>query len=220
MDDETMLCTRCGRPLDPTRRRIEATRRRIEAERLAAYGEPPGPEGEEECLCEDCAAETASAPEAVRTSPFPSPYQGEGQGEGRVTNDLSRPAPHPSPLPTGERGISPTAPPGADVTQAPAEAEGTPTATGEAETAEIEQVYRPPEARPTEQVLEEILREVKHIARNQEYEEFSVWNIFGGLVQCVVLFLLFWHYYKGEPDLMWAAVMQLLALTFFVLAKR
>ena len=77
-----------------------------------------------------------------------------------------------------------------------------------------------PPARPTPEVLEEILREVKQIARNQEYEEFSIWNVFGGLVQCVVLFLLFWHYYRGVPDLMWALVLQALALTLFVLAKK
>jgi len=75
-------------------------------------------------------------------------------------------------------------------------------------------------ARPTDEVLDEILREVKHIARNQEYEAFSIWNIFGGLVQCLVLFLLFWRYAKGEPDLMWAGVLQVLALTLFVMAKK
>lgn len=71
-----------------------------------------------------------------------------------------------------------------------------------------------------EEVLDEILRQIKHIVRNQEYEEFSVWNIFGGLVQCFVFFLLFWHYFKGTPDLMWAVVLQLVALTFFVMAKK
>ena len=76
------------------------------------------------------------------------------------------------------------------------------------------------QARPPDEVLEEMLREVKHIARNQEYTEFSIWNIFGGLLQCVVLFLLFWHAYKDTPDLMWAVVLQLLALTCFVVAKR
>jgi len=80
---------------------------------------------------------------------------------------------------------------------------------------------RPPAVtRPTDEVLDEILRELKHIARNQEYESFSIWNIFGGLVQCLVLFLLFWRYAKGEPDLMWAGVLQVLALTLFVMAKK
>ena len=42
----------------------------------------------------------------------------------------------------------------------------------------------------------------------------------GGLVQCVVLFVLFWHYFKGEPDLMWAVALQLFALTLFLMAKK
>lgn len=78
----------------------------------------------------------------------------------------------------------------------------------------------PPAEGSVEQTLQDILRELKHIVRNQEYEEFSVWNIFGGLVQCVVLFLLFWHYYRGRPDLMWALVLQVFALTLFVMAKK
>jgi hypothetical protein len=93
-----------------------------------------------------------------------------------------------------------------------------PTAAAEApdEPAAAPETYRDPEA-----VLEDLLREVQHIARNQEYEEFSIWNIFGGLVQCFVFFLLFWTYFRGQTqDLLWAVVLQLTALTFFVLAKK
>ena len=104
----------------------------------------------------------------------------------------------PQPPPEVDRG----APPGAPEPEAPAAQPGH------------------PHPRPADEVLEEILREVKHVVRNLEYDEFSIWNIFGGLVQCVVLFLLFWHYFKGEPDLMWAVAMQLLALTLFVMAKK
>ena len=76
------------------------------------------------------------------------------------------------------------------------------------------------EPRPPDEVLEDILREVQHVARNQEYEEFSVWNIFGGLVQILVFFLLAWNFFAHRVDLMLAVVLQLVALTFFVLAKK
>jgi len=72
-----------------------------------------------------------------------------------------------------------------------------------------------------EDVLRDILRQLKNVVRNQEYEEFSIWNIFAGLLQCLVLALLFLNVMNGgTPDLMWAVVVQLMVLTFFVKARK
>ena len=75
------------------------------------------------------------------------------------------------------------------------------------------------EGRSAAETLDEILREVKSIRRNQTYTEFSVWNILGGLVQCGVLLVLFLTALRGAPPLLWALILQTMALTFFLLAK-
>ncbi|MBM4086526.1 MAG: hypothetical protein FJ272_17220 [Planctomycetes bacterium] len=76
----------------------------------------------------------------------------------------------------------------------------------------------------TTQLLEAIFTQVKNIARSIGYEETSVWNVFGAVVQCLVfgtLFFAYSHWTTGAATnfLLLSAVLQVMALTFFVLGK-
>ena len=69
-----------------------------------------------------------------------------------------------------------------------------------------------------------MLAELRKLARVQGIEEFSVWNLFGGLAQ-VLVFLSMFLWFLGDtppletPFLMLALILQLMALTFFTIGK-
>ena len=77
-------------------------------------------------------------------------------------------------------------------------------------------------------LLEAILKEVKSINRSLSFEEASVWQLLGGVVQCFVFAALFFAYLsaylKGGSEgaqtmLQLALLFQLMALTFFTLKR-
>ena len=73
-------------------------------------------------------------------------------------------------------------------------------------------------------MLESIHKEVKNINRALTFEEASIWNILGAVVQCFVFAALVFAYLRegwGRPEtmLMLAILFQLMALTFFTLKR-
>ncbi len=73
-------------------------------------------------------------------------------------------------------------------------------------------------------VLEHILKELKSINRAVTFEEASIWNILGAMVQCFALAALTFAYLKGghwtaDTMLLLAVLLQLMALTFFTLKR-
>jgi len=77
-------------------------------------------------------------------------------------------------------------------------------------------------ARRDDQVLmlESILKEVKSINRALAFEEASIWNILGAVVQCFVFGALVFAYTReteaGQQSMLLLAILfQLMALTFF-----
>ena len=73
-------------------------------------------------------------------------------------------------------------------------------------------------------MLESILKEVKSINRALAFEEASIWNILGAVVQCFVFGALVFAYLRGagggqESMLLLAILFQLMALTFFTLKR-
>ena len=72
--------------------------------------------------------------------------------------------------------------------------------------------------------LESLLKEVKSISRTLTFEEASIWNILGAVVQCFVIAALMFAYLKGgrwdtETMLLLAVLFQLMALTFFTIKR-
>jgi len=70
-------------------------------------------------------------------------------------------------------------------------------------------------------LLRSIEEELKSINNYLAFKEFSIWNVFGGIAQAFVFFLLFLAYRaESIQGYMAAAVIQFMALTFFVLGKK
>ena len=72
--------------------------------------------------------------------------------------------------------------------------------------------------------MENILAELRKISHVQHFEEFSIWNLFGGLAQILVFLSMFLWFIEGSkplenPYLMLAIILQLMALTFFSIGK-
>ena len=71
------------------------------------------------------------------------------------------------------------------------------------------------------EILKGILEELKAINNHITFKEFSIWNVFGGIAQAFVFFLLFLAIKSGASHSYLAAVaVQLMALTFFILARK
>ena len=73
-------------------------------------------------------------------------------------------------------------------------------------------------------MLESILKEVKSINRALAFEEASIWNILGAVVQCFGIAALMFAFHKGWQEnadtmLLLAILLQLMALTFFMLKR-
>ena len=73
-------------------------------------------------------------------------------------------------------------------------------------------------------MLERILKEVKSINQTLAFEDASIWNILGAVVQCFVIAALMFAYLKGgrwdaDTMLSLAILFQMMALTFFMLKK-
>ena len=70
-------------------------------------------------------------------------------------------------------------------------------------------------------LLRNIQEELKAINNHITFKEFSIWNVFGGIAQSFVFFLLFLAYKADTAEGYMAAVaVQLMALTFFMLGKK
>jgi len=85
------------------------------------------------------------------------------------------------------------------------------------EGAPVQETPRPP------CVEEEILRELRAISNTLLYEKASIWNVFGGISQVLVLGVLIlamlrWETW-GEECLLLAVLLQLATLTFFIKGK-
>ena len=71
------------------------------------------------------------------------------------------------------------------------------------------------------EILRGILEELRAINNHITFREFSIWNVFGGIAQAFVFFLLFLAVKSGAPQsYLPAAAVQLMALTFFILARK
>ena len=73
-------------------------------------------------------------------------------------------------------------------------------------------------------LLEGILKEVRGVNRSLTFEEGSIWNVLGAVVQCFVFAFLAFAYLRGgsrgtETMLQLATLFQLMALTFFTLKR-
>jgi len=82
---------------------------------------------------------------------------------------------------------------------------------------------KPPRDDATD-ALDSILKEVRSINRTVTFEDASIWNILGAVVQCFVLAALLLAYLKGgrwtaDTMLLLAIVFQLMALTFFTIKR-
>ena len=78
---------------------------------------------------------------------------------------------------------------------------------------------RTTQARPVTNA--DILTELKNISRALDYEKFSIFNIFGGLVQAGVFAAMLYAVLTDVPlGLLWAIALQLMALTFFVMGRQ
>jgi hypothetical protein len=80
-----------------------------------------------------------------------------------------------------------------------------------------------PDSEQTE-LLKGMLNELRKLSRAQRFDEFSIWNLFGGLAQ-VLVFLAMFLWFIGDakplesPHLMLALILQVMALTFFSIGK-
>lgn len=63
--------------------------------------------------------------------------------------------------------------------------------------------------------------ELRNISQHLHYEEFSWLYVVGGVLQVLVIFVLYRAYQAAEPTatLLWALVLQLMTLTSFVVGK-
>lgn len=91
---------------------------------------------------------------------------------------------------------------------------------------------QPPSAAGIEKKLDEILQQLRHLARLQQHRDFSISRLIASISQLLVMALLFWSVIgvldlgnltagsAMQIKLIAAIVLQLLALTFFILDRQ
>lgn len=69
--------------------------------------------------------------------------------------------------------------------------------------------------------LASMTAELRNISQHLHYEEFSWLFVVGGILQVVVLFILYRSYQMVDPTptLLWGVIVQLMAITAFIVGK-